>query len=195
MKLKLKKLNQKRKGFTLLEVFFATLALVIISTILLSFVASAHLTTLNIAKKNVAQNIAQATLEDIMAQNNSVLDTLITSPSPSSGFSSCPADTVGARPTNTTYHVITNSQISLGSITDGLADDSLKVNSSLDIFTKTGTKFRIDLFNYTNNPFSRDITITKVPTSPASYNIAITVTWRLNPNSPVQSLKIVGTKN
>ena len=79
MRLKLKKIMEKRKGFTLLEVLLASLALAVVATLLFSLTTNAHLTTLSITGKIIAQNIAQATTEDIKAQNNYFLGGLINS--------------------------------------------------------------------------------------------------------------------
>src|SRR5664280_1540187 len=118
MNLKLKIGGQKRKGFTLLEVLYASIALAIVSTILFSLSASAHLTTLKITKKTIAQNIAQATLEDIKAQANTNLETLITSVT--SALVNYPGNGTGISGGGTagTYHVKTNSPIWLVGITN-----------------------------------------------------------------------------
>jgi prepilin-type N-terminal cleavage/methylation domain-containing protein len=181
MSLKLKKIMKKRKGFTLLEVLFAALALAIVTTMLFSITTSAHLTTLNITGKIVAQNIAQATLEDIKAQNNFTLDTLIAG---TPCLPNYPVGTSGGTADGATYRLKTSAPIFLEGIT----------NSSPDVQVENG---KISLFNYTSNAFDREITITKLPTNlptdPESYNITINITWKLN--STVQTLKILGTKN
>lgn len=201
MNLKLKIGGQKRKGFTLLEVLYASIALAIVSTILFSLSASAHLTTLRITKKTIAQNIAQATLEDIKAQANANLETLIVSTT--STFANYPVNGTGisgGSPAGT-YHVKTNSQILLAGITNffpGKTEEegiALEAVSASNIFTKTDTNWNISLFNYINDPFSREITIKKMGTSPESYGIDIIIKWKLNSTTENQSLAITGLKN
>jgi len=176
MSLKLKKIMKNRKGFTLVEVLLASLALATVTTILFGLTTSVHLTTLNILEKNIAQNIAQATLEDLEAKKNYQLGELIAGTPLLPNY---PGGTSGGA----AYHLITSAPILLDSTT----------NSSSDV--KTDAYGRPILFAYTNNTFSRDLTITKLPTTPESYGIAIIVTWRLNLNSKLQSLTITGTKN
>jgi len=201
MRLKLKKLGQKRKGFTLLEVVIASLILVSVTTILFSLTTNAHLTTLNITEKLIAQNIAQATMEDIMAQNNSVLDSLIKNPVFS--LPNYPAD-LTAEPYNTTYHINTEGttnggQISLDS-TAPCPDTSLTPPAT----TWQDMSGVIHLFNYQHYSFSRDITIKDTtprdeiltkPINLRSYDLIVTVAWTLNSTPPTpQSLTITGTK-
>jgi len=186
MRLKLKKLDQKRKGFTLLEVFFSALALALVSTILLSITTSAHLTALNITKKRVAQNIAQATLEDIKTQNNYQLNLLM---APGAFFS--PNYPANDRVVGGSYHVANiSSQMRLakGTVLLGvsLAEAGTAVsNNGADII----------LFNYPTSSFSREITITDLDPGESvvnlkSYSIDIIVWWSLNPKEPKQKIEI-----
>jgi prepilin-type N-terminal cleavage/methylation domain-containing protein len=190
MSLKLKIRSQKRKGFTLLEVLFSSLALAVVATILFGVTTSAHLTTLNITGKIVAQNIAQATLEDIRGQNNYQLDLLIAGMPALANYPTNDETIAGG------YHTETSDPILLKSITsdtDNLLAALKEFNEKMR--PEPDTNSSINLFKYTANPFSREITITALGTAPKSYSIVIKVTWRLNSTLPEQNLEILGTKN
>lgn len=165
MSLKLKKIMKKRKGFTLLEVLLASLALAVVATLLFSLTTNAHLTTLNITGKIIAQNIAQATMEDIKAQNNYFLEGLINR---GTSLPSCPPNdgAVGG-----SYHVNTSAPISLDSYPTPL-------------FKYTNPTFTRDVTITDSDPGK------SIPDR--NYSIIIKVTWMLN--STGQSLIVTGTK-